>query len=156
MSEQPDTDSVAARLRALRKEANLTLEGIANRLGMEISTYRHYEERFKGKFLPQHLVLALLDALPANGADRSRILALGAVREPEEGLAAPAEPYRGNARGNRLLQVLSDPPAPGPKKIDQEMKIGTDGHYLSVVATVDREGVDRLIKRLQIMRDMLD
>lgn len=123
---------------------------------MEVSTYRHYEERFKGEFLPQRLVLSLLDALEANGADRARILALGAVKEPEPGFAAPSQPYGGTARGNRLLDALGDPPPRAPQNIEQDMKIGTDGRYLSVVATVNRDGVDKLIKRLQIMRDMLD
>lgn len=146
----------ANRLKALRKESKLTLEKISSRLGMEISTYRHYEERFKGRYLPQDLILSLLDAFEGTGIDRARIRALGTDLETEQGFADTSDVYGGSARGKRLLHAL-DPVTPAEhSKVEQALKIGTDGHFLSVVATVDRAGVDKLIKRLEIMREMLD
>lgn len=56
----------------------------------------------------------------------------------------------------RSLDALDAPPAEETRPATSELKIGTDGKHVQIVATVDRAGLDRLIRRLEAMREVLD
>lgn len=61
---------------------------------------------------------------------------------------------------------FSDPPADtmarrvlnnlDRKATEPDFKLGTDGKLVQIIATVNREGLTRLIKQLEIMKDFLE
>ena len=57
-----ETASAAARLKSIREATGLSLQKVADRMNMKLSSYRHYEERFKGASLPAETVEKLLVA----------------------------------------------------------------------------------------------
>lgn len=117
---------------------------------MPVGTYRHYEERLKGDFLPQDFVAQLEAGLAGTGIDPSKIRALGEMPR-SDGFADAGSDYGPHARGKKLLEALDKADTPG-----REFVVGTDGHLIQIVATVDRDGVDRLIERLKILKNVLD
>lgn len=123
---------------------------MADRLGLPVGTYRHYEERLKGDYLPQDFVAQLEEALADADIDPARIRALGEMPKPD-GFADTGGEFGPHARGKRLMSALDKADKPG-----REFVVGTDGHLIQIVATVDRDGVDRLIERLKILKNILD
>ncbi|MFN3646264.1 MAG: helix-turn-helix domain-containing protein [Gemmobacter sp.] len=149
-------ETAAARLRALREEAGLSLQAMADRMGIPLGTYRHYEERLKGPFMPQDRLLQLLRAFDGTSITPDRVRALGDLAAGGSGFSdtPPGASYNPQPhRGAALLRALDSAEAPEQQ---QALKIGTDGRYVQVIATVDREGLDRLIRRLEAMREVLD
>lgn len=43
-----------------------------------------------------------------------------------------------------------------PTGAEADFKLGTDGTMVQIIATVDRDGLDRLIKQLEAMKIFLD
>lgn len=68
---------VAAALKKMREESRLTVEEMAQRVGKGKSTYAHYEDKFKGRYLPPWLMEKLLTIFPEFNIPKKRILTLG-------------------------------------------------------------------------------
>jgi SOS-response transcriptional repressor LexA len=90
--------SEAARgLKALREEAGLSMRQAADTLGMSLTGYQHYEDRFKKPFLPVDLMRRVAGMLAGCGIEPARALALAGTT-PEavgvEPMATPAPPRR--------------------------------------------------------------
>jgi hypothetical protein len=61
------------------------------------------------------------------------------------------EPVAPMSSARRTLEALDRPPEAQP-----DFKLGTDGKVVQIVATVDRHGIDGLIRKLQAMKALLD
>lgn len=115
---------------------------------MKLSSYRHYEERYKGSSFPAEIVEKLLVAFsdhPEVENDVRNLITLS----PQSGLGM-AEPGA-KMRGQRLVDDLYGPAKPTP-----EITIRVDGTHIQVLATIDKNGIDKLIEKLEIARDLLD
>jgi transcriptional regulator with XRE-family HTH domain len=68
------------------------------------------------------------------------------------GPAGFAEPGAPASMARRILMDLDREPVEG----GQDFKLGTDGQRVQIIATVDRAGLQRLIKQLEAMKLFLD
>lgn len=66
----------ALRLKALRKEAGLSVRAMAKALDMGATTYQHYEDRYKKRYLPYELVKPASEILKKRGIPRESVDAL--------------------------------------------------------------------------------
>ena len=145
--------SVANQLKTIREATGLSVEAMADRVGMPVGTYRHYEERIKKTYQPVDLIDRMIAATPDFPEFHQRLRELTG----SQGLAEPHKAYSASVRGTKLLETLS-----GQNRTDQiaptanDFKIGSDGEHVQVVATVDKAGLEKLIRRLTIMKEMLD
>lgn len=57
----------------------------------------------------------------------------------------------GPSRTRSILENLDR-----PREHKDDLKIGTDGRFVQVIATVDKAGLTRLIKRLEKMLEILE
>lgn len=93
-----DTSDAARALKALRSEAGLSMRQVADALGMSLTTYQHYEDRFKKPYLPLPLAINLVPVLGARGIDAARVMALagttpeGAGVDPSSAVVTTREP----------------------------------------------------------------
>jgi len=71
-----DISPAAQKLKQLREQTGLSIAGLAAELGMGTTTYRHYENRFKRRYLPIDLVRNLTPVLVRHGIDTAEITAL--------------------------------------------------------------------------------
>lgn len=143
-------------LKSLRLTAKLSLQQLADRLDIPLTTYRHWEERAKGRYLPQELVEKLVPILAECGIEPGEVLSLADV-SVRHGLGAFSEsraPYTESAATRRLRQAVEGAEEP-ESQVAGDFKIGSDGKRLQIIATVDREGVDELIRKLKIMKEIL-
>lgn len=58
------------------------------------------------------------------------------------------------SRARAVLEALDTPTASSVGQA-QDLKIGTDGHRVQVIATVDAKGLDKLIRQLETLRLVL-
>lgn len=93
--------SEAARgLKALREEGGLSMRQAADALGMSLTGYQHYEDRFKKPFLPVDLMRRVAGLLAERGIEPARVLALAGTTpelvgiEPVPATAGVARPQR--------------------------------------------------------------
>lgn len=84
-------DTINARLKALRVEANLSVRALALALDMPPSTYAAYEDpaKFKKPILPLDLAKKISVKLEACGIDRARVMALAGLTGEFSQLASP-------------------------------------------------------------------
>lgn len=71
-----DVSPSATRLKALRKEAGLSIREMAAALDMSATTYQHYEDRYKKQFLPYEIVKPITTVLRRRGIGREALEAL--------------------------------------------------------------------------------
>lgn len=64
-----------------------------------------------------------------------------------------SEPANKSTLARRVLESL-DNPTEEPATTD--FRVGTDGNLVQIVATVNKEGIDRLIRKLEAMKLLLD
>jgi transcriptional regulator with XRE-family HTH domain len=146
---------VADRLKSLRTAAGISLQRMADLLQMPLGTYRHYEERFKEAYLPGEMVEKMLTSLGSTAISRDEILRFADV---QGGLAEHSAKYEGNVRppssaaANVRAIMGSEDPAPQTRP---ELKFGSDGKYVQIIATVDKDGIDDLIRKLKTMKELL-
>jgi transcriptional regulator with XRE-family HTH domain len=148
--------TAATRLREIRESAQVGVREIARRLGMPPSSYMHYEnpERFKGAFLPQQLATEIAKALEAEGQSDA-ILALAAIGA-QPGLSDPGPQPRidigalidGKDKTAFVKNTAND-------ELNKVM-LALVGDRVQVAGTYDREGIDKLISRLEAVKDLLD
>lgn len=79
-----DVSVIATKLKALRKEAGLSIRAIADELGVPSSGYAHYELRYKRPFLPMALAQNLAEVLSRRGVSKHRVLALAGAEGNSE------------------------------------------------------------------------
>ena len=143
--------SPAEKLKRLRQKAGLSIEKMAERLSIPTSSYRHYEERYKDPYFPAHFVVSLALALQdmPDVANLAKQLALptDALTPGLRGFAESAAALRGRSLAEELY-----PPA----KQDEMFQIASDGVHLEIAARVNLSNIDKLIKRLQAARQLLD
>lgn len=144
--------SASARLRHAREKSGLSLQKMADRAGVPLSTYRHYEERYKGAYLPQQFVAALAPNLGDVPKLREEVLSLASM---DSGMRENSAPYQSgaHARGAALLSAMNPET---PSTTHPPLRIGSDGHVVQIVATVDKAGIDELIRKLRLMQEMLN
>lgn len=53
-------------------------------------------------------------------------------------------------------RVLANLDEKSTAKTEPDFKLGTDGKLVQIIATVDREGLDRLIRQLELMKEFLN
>lgn len=123
-------------MKAIRNERGLTLEQLAELTGLSKGFLSQLET---GSRQPSTESIGLLAA--ALRVEPTALIA--------SGFAEPGPPA---SLARRVLENL-DKPAEDPT---HEFKIGTDGKRVQIIATVDREGLARLIKQLEAMMIFLD
>lgn len=138
----------AVRLKAIRESLGLSLQKVADLMDMKLSSYRHYEDRYKGSSLPAEVVDKLLVAFkdyPEVKEDILDLISLSAlpVYDLIDTRAIP------EGFGHPQVHFLA-------MKMAKEVTIQSDGTKIQVLASVDKEGIDRLIEKLKIARDLLD
>jgi len=84
-----DPPPVRIRLRTMRLRAGLTMRDVAEAISRSISSYQHYEDRYKRQHLPNDLVRDLMPVLRARGIDAAEIATLAPPSLDD--LLAPAE-----------------------------------------------------------------
>lgn len=67
---------VAARLKELREGAGVSVRDFARRLDMPMGTYKHYEDRFKRRYLPRDFAQSVARELAKEGVDPAEVMAL--------------------------------------------------------------------------------
>ncbi|BBK44039.1 hypothetical protein STVA_40590 [Allostella vacuolata] len=124
--------SHAARaLKALREEAGLSMRQAADALGMSLTGYQHYEDRFKKAFLPVELMRRMAAVLGGRGIAPARAMALAgttpeaAAIEPAAPPAAPVPPVPAPAtvrfdRADRLPVYGSAQAGPDGQRLDYD------------------------------------
>lgn len=155
---------VALELRAMRELAGLSMERLAERLDMKLGTYRHYEERYKKTVLPISFVRQLADALHDTGVTADAIFALAGVTP---GMAPTLPGF--DDPGGHLPRPLTEagrrlaalPPAgeaigPATTPAEEDIRIGSNGKVLQIVATVDRAGLAKLMAKLKKAEALFD
>lgn len=143
-----ENQAAATRLKALRNKSKLSIQKIADILGMEIGKYRHYEERYKGNSLPAELVQKLLQAF--EGRPDLQNEALGLIE-----ISGPHMPRLEESPTVYVTELITEPTRIGDDP-EVDIVIRSDGKRLTVNARVDREGVEKLIKKLQVASELLD
>lgn len=83
---------VAARLKAIRERAGLSIRATARALGVESSTYNHYERRYKKPFLPRDFAEDVAAVFAHYGIPAEDVLALAGSEASDS--AAPATDRR--------------------------------------------------------------
>jgi transcriptional regulator with XRE-family HTH domain len=124
-------------LRQLRIEKGLTQDQLAEMTGLS-----------KG-FLSQ------LETGARQPSTESLGLLSSALRVTEAELIAPTgfrEPGPQPSMARRILTNIDKPPDPVQ---DPDFKLGTDGTMVQIIATVDRDGLAKLIQQLEIMHKFL-
>lgn len=99
-------DSLAARIKALREDARLSVRDVADRMQLSSSGYARYEQptRNKRRYLPAEVAEKLARALQDRGVSRARVLAL---TRPPEGLGEPdAAPWNPPEGDNVTLDIM--------------------------------------------------
>lgn len=140
--------SAAARLKAIRESTDLSLQKVADRMDMKLSSYRHYEDRFKGSSFPVEIIDKLLVAFADHPEVEADIRSL--ITMPQTAMPGMAEPGA-KLRGLRLAETLYPDSENAP-----DITIRVDGKHIQVLANVDRQGIDKLIGKLEIARKLLD
>lgn len=123
-------------MKAIRTAKGLTLEQVAELTGLSKGFLSQLET---GSRQPSTETLGLL----------SEALRVEASALISQGFAEPG-PKPSVAR--RILENLDRPMDDSAA----DVKIGTDGKRVQIIATVDREGLDKLIKQLEAMKTFLD
>lgn len=77
MPDRPST--VARKLRDLRMRAGRSMTDTAKVLGMPVSSYQHYEARYKKELIPVELVSKLIPFLCQGGVTEDEVASLGGV-----------------------------------------------------------------------------
>ena len=71
-------------LKRLREQTGMSVRELADAIGRPTSTYASYENKYKKRFLPADLILALLPIFSAKGVDPAELRALGGLVDPRE------------------------------------------------------------------------
>lgn len=123
-------------MKAIRNARGLTLEQVAEMTGLSKGFLSQLET---GARQPSTETLGLL----------SQALHVDAPDLIAPGFAEPGPP---NTMARRVLESLDK----APEEAEQDFKIGTDGKRVQIIATVDRAGLEKLIKQLEMMKNFLD
>lgn len=131
------------RLKQIRTAKSLTLDQLAEATGLSKGFLSQLET---GARQPSTETLRTLSEI---------------LQVPEVDLIAPSgfsEPGSGSSTVRRVLSALDGPNAltPPPKSIEQDFKIGTDGSQVQIIATVDKDGLRKLIRQLEAMVTLLE
>jgi SOS-response transcriptional repressor LexA len=84
-----EPSDAARALKALREEAGLSLRQIADALGVSLTSYQHYEDRFRKPYLPMELARRVAGVLAGHGVPPAAVLALAGTT-PEAARIEPA------------------------------------------------------------------
>jgi transcriptional regulator with XRE-family HTH domain len=93
------TSKAGLGIKRLRERKGKSVREVAAAIGRPTSTYASYENKYKKRFLPADLILALLPVFAARGVDAGELRALG-------GLVSPSEP---GTRKTRTLNQINAP-----------------------------------------------
>ena len=74
------------KLKTLREKTGLTIQEVANAVGMPLSTYASYEDKYKQDYLPQKLLKKILPLFTSHGIDWNEILTLFGLDFVTEGI----------------------------------------------------------------------
>lgn len=149
------TDPVAPKLKALREEAGISIRDMAELLEMpSFSTYKLYETRYKKSFLPQDIAQKLALILKERGMDSRKALELGAIPQTTQ------RPGFSEGRQPRIdVSVLLDDPSTPTNLVSDTgntVKLAIVDDKIQIAATVDADGFDELIRRLELARRMIE
>ena len=78
------TSKAGLGLKRLRERTGMSVREVAAAIGRPTSTYASYENKYKKRFLPADLILALLPVFAAHGVDAVELRALGGLVSPSE------------------------------------------------------------------------
>lgn len=117
-------------------------------MGMKLSSYRHYEDRFKGNSFPAEIVDKLLVAFEDHPEVESDIRGLISLASPPRTGMTGLGDRLSSTLPPTLTHTLDDSPT--------EITIRANGRHIQVMANVDRQGIDKLIEKLTIARGLLD
>lgn len=118
MDRMAEISEAARRLKALRREAGLSMRAVAQSLGWPITRYQHYEDRYKRPYLPVDLARKLAELFGARGVDRQTVLELAGLTADEASAFPPPPPI----------------PAPAPARdlpVLGAVRGGTEGFYFN-------------------------
>lgn len=147
--QKPAPGPAAEKLRAVRLMAGLSLAQLAERLGMPLGSYRHYEERLKDEFLPVKFVRDLARALAGSDVPVEAVFALaGQAPPPASVLAEIAQGMREPPPKSyiaRALEALDQDEAPGGTEKPFEIQFSQVDGVVKVAAVIrDPEGFAKL------------
>lgn len=101
-AEQAGANGIASQLKALRKRFRVPMRELAGSLGLAgSSSWQHYEDKFKGEFLPVDVARAIAPVFERHGVAPSQIWAMTGVPQP-----APSNSL--GAQSRPLLEEISD------------------------------------------------
>ncbi len=147
--------SIRERLKAIREEAGLTLQEVADELGVPKSSYQHYEDRYKKEYLPLDKAQSLALVFMGHGIEPDRVLHLAGYNrdldidgEEADELGVGPSPLGPNN------QLISDQQkhknTSGAANLSRNLfTIGFEDDLIIINARVDQENLGNVIKRLQ-------
>jgi transcriptional regulator with XRE-family HTH domain len=124
-------------LRQLRTDRGLTQDQLSEMTGLSKGFLSQLET---GARQPSVESLSILSS--ALKVSEAELLTSGGFNEP-----GPMSMAR------RVLNSLDAKPE---ARQEPDFKLGTDGKLVQIIATVDREGLDRLIRQLKLMKEFLN
>ncbi|MEM9211802.1 MAG: helix-turn-helix domain-containing protein [Pseudomonadota bacterium] len=145
-----EASEVGAKLKALRDRAGLSVRRAASALQMQPSSYAHYEARFKKSYLPMEFAQKVADLFSEHGVNPDEVMQL-ATRP--NGFSEPAPTMD-------VLSRLDEPVSAAPKNSADDpvntVKIAVVEDKIQIAATVDADGYDELLRKLELARQMID
>lgn len=137
--------AMKTRLKNLRNARKLTLDQLADATGLSKGFLSQLET---GARQPSSETLKIL-AEYFNISERDLMF-------PSSGFAEPQPSHMRDSLIRMLDSEAGTVSVKIPAPPENDLRIGTDGSFVQIIATVDRKGIDRLIKRLEIMKTLLD
>lgn len=104
-----DVSDVAARLKELREGARVSVREFAKRLDMAPGSYKHYEDRYKRRYLPRDFAEQVARELAKEGVDPAQVMALAG----DDGLAV-VEPGEPAPAGAAMVPIFDVQASAGP------------------------------------------
>ena len=156
--EDMSKSTTGQKLKELREEAGISVRKMAEALKMtSASSYSHYETRYKRPYLPFELIEKLEPILNQVGIESSRVRALGAPQIDNAGDEMPG--FRESTSPRIDVSVLLDDqiaPTNTPSDTTGTIKLAIVGNTIQLAATVDVDGIDELIRRINLARQMIE
>ncbi len=102
-----EVSAAARRLKALRREAGLSMAAVARHLGFtHASRYQHYEDRFRRPYLPLELAERLSPLFAQKGVSPAQVMALAGIAPPAPDGAQKLQAQPIAARSSRKDQPI--------------------------------------------------
>lgn len=140
------------KLKELRERAGLSIRDVGRALGSSGSSYSHYEYRYKEDHLPFRIAQQLARLYARHGIAPEDVMALAG---DSGGLSDPGSHFSSQKPATAAARALRNLDRPPASHGGNEIKIAIVGNTAQIVATVDREGLDALRRKLDAIEDLI-